>query len=154
MRIPQNVLSPRPVVKRRSLQEKLTPLTEDQEECIKLHLNLIEKSKAKVVEAKAARFKGFFSPRLLRQKAHKFTISRINRVLRRDFDDKSDAKEYLRSFLPQSKVDYITEKTCTIKQKKIENRNAERDNRADRFFSPQPIGRSKSDELPEVLFKF
>ena len=42
-----------------------------------MHMNLIERSKQKVIEANEMKFKGFFSPRLLRKKAHNFAMTRI-----------------------------------------------------------------------------
>ena len=65
-----------PKEKRRSWNDNLDSLTKEEENSCKVHAMLIIKSKEKVDHAKASKFKGFFSPRILRQKVEKFTISK------------------------------------------------------------------------------
>lgn len=111
-----NALSPKPQAKRRSLQDKIEPLTKEQEACVDLHVRLIAKSRQRVIEAKESRFKGFFSPRLLRNKVHKFTVSRINSTLKRDFSSKEEFKAYIQNFVPKDSVEAYTKNVCTMKR--------------------------------------
>ena len=95
-----NVFSPVRESKRRSLQETVQPLSLDQQACVDMHVKLIAKSRRKVVEAKASRFKGFFSPRLLRKKAFNFTSSRIDRLINSDSASTKSSSSGIIHFAP------------------------------------------------------
>ncbi|CAI2370881.1 unnamed protein product [Moneuplotes crassus] len=83
--------------KRKSLQKIPQPLTKYQKRCVKMHINLISRSRQKVIDAKERRFKGFFSPRLLSKKASSFAFSRTNVPMKTSDHPCGEIKSFLRT---------------------------------------------------------
>ena len=106
--LPTNVLWQIQVPKRRSLKNEYSGLSDQQQQCVDTHMKLIEKSRQKVVEAKQARFKGFFSPRILRSKARKLSVNRPGQTHK----NWSSPIETLKYFVKVNRDD-----NCTTKRK-------------------------------------
>ena len=113
-------LSPRVGKEKVSLNEnKQNLLSDDDKAWVETHLKMISRTKKIVENAKAARFRGFFSPRVLRNKINNFAILNDNRNWKNDSSSDEEVIESVRKIIPKQDMEILINKICKKKVKKI-----------------------------------